>query len=139
MSQILPTPLSRHSLTLWAPISQNGQTHSNNLSANCLSVFDHFVGLALKELRFFHASSTQLGKKSSARRLTKKVWCSTCTSRLCSVHKFFFAAIKREVFVGFWFSNAAKICASFCCGKHSLFPMTLAFFTSFRSVLLTRI
>ena len=26
---------------------QNGQTHSNN----CLSVFDHFVGLAFKGLR----------------------------------------------------------------------------------------
>ena len=36
-------------LTLLAPISQNGQTHSNNAS-NCLSVFDHFVGLALKRL-----------------------------------------------------------------------------------------
>ena len=33
-------------------IPQNGQTHSNNWSAiaNCLSVFDHFVGLALKGL-----------------------------------------------------------------------------------------
>ena len=38
-------------LTLYAPISQNSQTHSNNASANCLSVFDHFVGLALKGLR----------------------------------------------------------------------------------------
>ena len=33
-------------LTLEAPTPQNGQTHSNN----CLSVFDHFVGLALKGL-----------------------------------------------------------------------------------------
>ena len=35
-------------------MSQNGQTHSNthgNLPTNCLSVFDHFVGLALKELK----------------------------------------------------------------------------------------
>ena len=43
-----------HFLTLKAPISQNGQTHSNNLSAklptNCLSVFDHFVGFTLKGL-----------------------------------------------------------------------------------------
>ena len=34
-----------------APTLQNGQTHSNNssaLSTNCLSVFDHFVELALK-------------------------------------------------------------------------------------------
>ena len=40
-------------LTLSAPILQNGQTHSNNssaLSTNCSSVFDHFVGLALKGL-----------------------------------------------------------------------------------------
>ena len=38
-------------LTLYAPTLQNGQTHSHNLSAtptNCLSVFGHFVGLALK-------------------------------------------------------------------------------------------
>ena len=41
---------SDHNLTLYAPISQNGQTHSNNSSAKCLSVFDHFVGLALKGL-----------------------------------------------------------------------------------------
>ena len=34
-------------LALLAPISQNGQTHSNSSSAN---VFDHFVGLALKGL-----------------------------------------------------------------------------------------
>ena len=34
-------------LTLLAPIPQNGQTHSNNLLRNCLSAFDHFVGLAL--------------------------------------------------------------------------------------------
>ena len=40
------------SLSLSAPTSQNGQTHSNNLSAICLSVFDHFVGLALKRLSF---------------------------------------------------------------------------------------
>ena len=33
------------------PISQNGQTHSNNSSANCLKVFDDFVGLALKVLK----------------------------------------------------------------------------------------
>ena len=40
-------------LTLLAPILQNGQTHSNNSSTNCLSVFDHFAGLALKGLRFW--------------------------------------------------------------------------------------
>ena len=43
-----------NTLTLYAPISQNGQTYSNNSSAklptNCLSVFDHFVGLARKGL-----------------------------------------------------------------------------------------
>ena len=38
------------------PAPQNGQTHSNNSSAfaNCLSMFDHFVGLALKRLRKNH-------------------------------------------------------------------------------------
>ena len=33
------------------PIPQNGQTHSNNLPTNCLSVFDHFVKLVLKGLK----------------------------------------------------------------------------------------
>ena len=43
-------------LTIEAPIPQNGQTHSKNPSAittNCLNVFDHFVGLALKWLTHF--------------------------------------------------------------------------------------
>ena len=31
-------------------IPQNGQTHSNELPTDCLSVTDHFVGLALKGL-----------------------------------------------------------------------------------------
>ena len=39
-------------LTLYEPTSQNGQTHSNNSLAkkltNSSSVFDHFVGLAVK-------------------------------------------------------------------------------------------
>ena len=42
-SQLLSEVLT---LTLKAPTPQNGQTHL----ANCLSVFDHFVGLALKRL-----------------------------------------------------------------------------------------
>ena len=37
-------------LTLYSPTPQNGQTHSHNLPTNCLSVFDHFVGMALKGL-----------------------------------------------------------------------------------------
>ena len=43
-------------LTLLAPTPQNGQTYSNNrrlLPMNCLSVFDHFVGLAHKGLNYF--------------------------------------------------------------------------------------
>ena len=38
-------------LTSQAPISQNGQTHSFNslvVAKDCLSVFEHFVGLGLK-------------------------------------------------------------------------------------------
>ena len=41
-------------LTLLATTPQNSQTHSNNLSAKrttCLSVFGHFVRLALKGLK----------------------------------------------------------------------------------------
>ena len=37
-------------LTLQAPTPQNGQTHSNNSSANCRRI-DHFLGLALKALK----------------------------------------------------------------------------------------
>ena len=37
-------------LTLLAANPQNSQTHSNN-SLNCLSVFDHFVGLEPKGLK----------------------------------------------------------------------------------------
>ena len=32
------------------------------LSTNCLSVFDHFVGLALKRLRYIHISVTLIEK-----------------------------------------------------------------------------
>ena len=41
-------------LILYTPISQNSQTHSNKFSklpTNCLNVFGHFVGLALKGLK----------------------------------------------------------------------------------------
>ena len=38
-------------LTLSAPTPQNSQTHSNNSSANCSSVFDHFLELTLKGLK----------------------------------------------------------------------------------------
>ena len=43
----------RELLTLLAPTPQNGQTHSirRQKLTNCLSVFDLFVGLALKELK----------------------------------------------------------------------------------------
>ena len=45
-------------LTLQAPTPEDGQTHSNNSSANeqpptCVSMFDHFVGLAVKGLSKF--------------------------------------------------------------------------------------
>ena len=45
-------------LTLQAPTPEDGQTHSNNSSANeqptkCLSMFDHFGGLAVKGLSKF--------------------------------------------------------------------------------------
>ena len=45
--------MDQKALTLQESTPQNGQTHSNNSSAitNCLIVFDHFVGLALKGLR----------------------------------------------------------------------------------------
>ena len=45
-------------LTFYAPTPQNGETHSNNSSAFAdklfLSLFDLFVGLALKALKIFN-------------------------------------------------------------------------------------
>ena len=49
--------------TLYAATSQNGQTHSNNSSANCLSMFDHFVGLVLKGLRSIFYFYYQIHRK----------------------------------------------------------------------------
>ena len=50
--------LSLYSVTMINPLSvntTNDQTHSNNSSrlllTNCLGVFDHFMGLALKRFR----------------------------------------------------------------------------------------
>ena len=50
-NRITVLPQIAHLTLSQVPISQNGQTHSNNSLANCLSVLDHFVGLALKGLR----------------------------------------------------------------------------------------
>ena len=49
-------------LTLLASISQNGQTHSNDHTDDSLSVFDHFVGLALKRLNKKEDSLTNFGR-----------------------------------------------------------------------------
>ena len=38
-------------LTLQVSTPQNGHSHSNIMPTNCLSVFYHFVGLALKRLK----------------------------------------------------------------------------------------
>ena len=41
-------------LTIKVPTTQNGQTHSvcRKQLTNCLSLFDHFVGLVLKGLNY---------------------------------------------------------------------------------------
>ena len=56
----MPKPSTDHSI--FNPLSANPIKWSNTfkqfvgkLPTNCLSVFDHFVGLALKELRYFWA------------------------------------------------------------------------------------
>ena len=52
------------SLTLKVPIPQNGQTHSNNSSANCRQivwVFDYFVKLALKGLKVSRENNVKIG------------------------------------------------------------------------------
>ena len=61
---ILPTysplkmkTLARNGLTLSVPTPQNSQAHSN-----CLSVFDHFVGLALRVLRDWQTAHMKLPK-----------------------------------------------------------------------------
>ena len=69
-------------LTLSATIPQNGQTHSSN----CLSMFDHFVGLVLKGLkrllsRYFikvtgRPSFTQLRVIRGINKMSKQKICS---------------------------------------------------------------
>ena len=50
---------------------QNGQTHSNNSSpTNCLSVFDHFVGLPLKGYWKF---GVRVSKKRNTPKITEKL------------------------------------------------------------------
>ena len=63
-------------LTLQAPTSQNRQTHSNSLlltnclsvPTNCLSVFDHFVGLVPKGL--MHTLNLKYKKEFDQRKNT---------------------------------------------------------------------
>ena len=49
----------------YAPTPQNGDTHSSNLPTNCLSVFDHFVGLARKGLNLKEFTINQFENISS--------------------------------------------------------------------------
>ena len=60
-------------LTLEAPIPQNGQTHSNNSSAklptNCLSVLGHFINLALKGLMRTDIDATSWGWRVKDKKL----------------------------------------------------------------------
>ena len=58
--------------TLYAPTKQNGQTHSNNSSANCLSVFDHLVGLALKGLSISILTSQKYYDKAVTKQAGKQ-------------------------------------------------------------------
>ena len=65
-------------LTLLAPISQNGQTNTlkqfvGNLPMNCLSVFNHFMGLAVEGLMFPWLSFKLLYKRSYQRRGAQSV------------------------------------------------------------------
>ena len=77
-------------LTLSAPTPQNGQTHSNIrrlLPTNCSSVFDHFVGLALKELKYIpcvnYPTSIFLFKVNAGYVKTKREINSEMTSFWC--------------------------------------------------------
>ena len=76
-------------LTLHAQTPQNGQTHSNNSSAtadeNCLSVFDHFVSLALKGLieKFSYENylkKAQQQTEEKKRKMEKCFQLGTCCS-----------------------------------------------------------
>ena len=63
------------------PTPQNGQIHWNNLSANCLSVFDHFVKLPFKVLnqhrRFFAAIRSRIfGDSNSHKTLHFRLFCT---------------------------------------------------------------
>ena len=53
----LLSKILERSLSIEGPIPQNGQhiqTTRRQKPTNCLSVFDHFVGLTLKELNLVH-------------------------------------------------------------------------------------
>ena len=72
------------------PLSTNPTKRSNTLPTNCLSVFDHFVELALKQLKLVmwnvallvhltlavKISSSSLAAKISSSRVTYMIWAS---------------------------------------------------------------
>ena len=72
------------------PLSTNPTKRSNKLPTNCLSMFDHFVGLALKRLKLvmwnvallahptlaMKMSGSSLAVKISSSRVTYMIWAS---------------------------------------------------------------
>ena len=90
-----------------------------------------FTPVRRHSLTCFQASSTQQGVTSGV-----KVWYSTSTSGSHCCHKFCLPSVQLFMSVGVRILNTAT--SSLCSRMHSSFPMTLASFTSFRSILLTR-
>ena len=82
-------------LTLLSASSQNGQTHSKQFVGNSVlgkSVFDHFVGLALKGLikdsRLLYTPQHQKSSKSKFFHILRTIFnllylVSKCTAKLC--------------------------------------------------------
>ena len=74
---------SLQNLNLEASTPQNGQTHSNNSSAiaeKCLSVFDNFVGLALKRSKVQYLS---ISDQCYTHRETSHSICSEINRLVC--------------------------------------------------------
>ena len=74
-------------LTFEAPTPQNGQTHSIRWQqpTNCLSVFDHFVGMVLKGLTLGSANDSEYFQKRHWKAKPAKTYREPCRTSIMEV------------------------------------------------------
>ena len=139
------------------PTPQNGQIHWNNLSANCLSVFDHFVKLPFKMLnqhrRFFAAIRSRIfGDSNSHKTLHFRLFCTKKKKKIGSkrfqlnptwwffkdsvIISRFFARVE-IVFLGFPYSQATCLLEKYLSRSMSLLHLLLQFRLSTSAFCLT--